>query len=387
MPIPKNNTAMARAGVAAAAVMLGVIGLTGWRGDADPNMGIAPSYATPMSQDKLIGHVLDRLAFGPRPGMIDQVRQVGLQEWIDAQLHPDTINDSAVDAKLAAFSELAKPPEDLMLAYQGDSSKIIKERLKSQELVRKPDGTLGTGPTAPNATQAQMANMTPREMEILNTVEQSGFKINDSVEAVGELMDAKICRAVESNKQLQEVLVDFWSNHFNLDVKKGPVRVLRVVDDRDVIRPHVFGKFRDLLGASAKSPAMLFYLDNALSSREYMAGPRGGRRIFATANAGQPGLAVAATVPAQQGAKKGGINENYAREIMELHTLGVDGGYTQKDVTEVARCLTGWSIDRKTGTFIFRPFMHDNGAKTVLGHYIAPGGGQSDGETVLDILA
>jgi uncharacterized protein (DUF1800 family) len=169
--------------------------------------------------------------------------------------------------------------------------------------------------------------------------------------------------------------VDFWSNHFNIDVKKNAARALKIVDEREVIRPHVFGKFRDLLGASAKSPAMLIYLDNASSTREREMPPRFRQRAIAT---------NAQTTPAK---KHGGLNENYAREIMELHTLGVDGGYTQKDVTEVARCFTGWSLDRQTGTFVFRANAHDNGEKEVLGHHIAAGGGIRDGEEVLDILA
>jgi uncharacterized protein (DUF1800 family) len=169
-------------------------------------------------------------------------------------------------------------------------------------------------------------------------------------------------------------------------MKKGPDRVLKVVDDRDVIRPHIWGKFRDLLEASAKSPAMLFYLDNAQSSvvrevtpmmQQFM------ERMQAQGKDIPPQIAD----QVKAGKKLGGINENYAREIMELHTLGVDGGYTQQDVQEVARCFTGWSIDIPTGEFLFRPRAHDNGPKVVLGHQIPAGGGIKDGEMVLDILA
>jgi len=203
--------------------------------------------------------------------------------------------------------------------------------------------------------------------------------------AVAQLQDAKIIRAVESKRQLYEVLVDFWSNHFNIDVRKGPCRVLKVIDDRDVIRPHVFGKFRDLLEASAKSPAMLFYLDNAENSVARELGPRE-QRLRARIRDQVPG-AVPDPAPNGKPRMVGGINENYAREIMELHTLGVDGGYTQKDVQEVARCFTGWGINLRTGTFEFHPRRHDNGPKTVLGHSIAAGGGANDIEMVLDILA
>jgi uncharacterized protein (DUF1800 family) len=205
---------------------------------------------------------------------------------------------------------------------------------------------------------------------------------------VGQLQQAKLIRAVESKRQLQEVLVDFWSNHFNIDVKKNLDRVLKVSDDRDTIRPHILGRFRDLLEASAKSPAMLVYLDNFQSSVTHTITQRDQQRVQMIHDAmmANGNGELAPEVP-QVGQKKGGINENYGREIMELHTLGVDGGYTQKDVQEVARCFTGWTIDRVTGDFAFRPGMHDKGEKVVLGHVIPAGGGIQDGETVLDILA
>jgi len=182
-----------------------------------------------------------------------------------------------------------------------------------------------------------------------------------------DLSEAKILRAVYSNRQLDEVLADFWYNHFNIYLEKGADRYLVTGYERDEIRPHVLGKFRDLLEATAKSPAMLFYLDNWQS-----VGP----------NAPQP------RNPNGKQARRG-LNENYGRELLELHTLGVDGGYTQKDVTEVARCFTGWTINQpqRGGKFTFNPRLHDNGTKTVLGVEIPAGGGESDGEKVLDIVA
>jgi uncharacterized protein (DUF1800 family) len=187
--------------------------------------------------------------------------------------------------------------------------------------------------------------------------------INQSDMPVVDLQQQKIIRAVYSNRQLQEVLVDFWFNHFNVDARKGADRLLLTSYERDVIRPRVFGKFRDLLEATAKSPAMLFYLDNWMS-----AGPDGPRVRSPKAPRG--------------------LNENYGRELMELHTLGVDGGYTQKDVTEVARAFTGWTIERprQVGDFKFEPRLHDEGQKIVLGHVIRASG-IWDGEEVLDILA
>jgi uncharacterized protein (DUF1800 family) len=204
-----------------------------------------------------------------------------------------------------------------------------------------------------------------------------------------ELSEQKLLRAVYSERQLQEVLTDFWFNHFNVDARKGADRFMLTEYERDVIRPRVLGKFRDLLGATAKSPAMLFYLDNWMSAdpngphlperARIVRGPFGGRVLMPP-----PGRVA----PPNKNAPKG-LNENYGRELMELHTLGVDGGYTQKDVTEVARALTGWTIDkpRAGGSFTFNARIHDTGQKVVLGHLIKAGGGESDGEQVLDILA
>jgi uncharacterized protein (DUF1800 family) len=181
-----------------------------------------------------------------------------------------------------------------------------------------------------------------------------------------DLSEGNMLRAIYSNRQLDEILVDFWYNHFNIFLEKGADRYLVTSYERDVIRPHVLGKFRDLLEATAKSPAMLFYLDNWQS--------------------------VGPNAPAGRGNGKQarrGLNENYGRELLELHTLGVDGGYTQKDVTEVARCFTGWTINQpqRGGTFVFAPRQHDDGEKVVLGVTIPAGGGEKDGEKVLDIVA
>src|SRR5439155_5996034 len=205
-------------------------------------------------------------------------------------------------------------------------------------------------------------------------------------------------RAVYSDRQLQEVLTDFWFNHFNVDARKGPDRFLLTEYERDVIRPHVLGKFRDLLEATAKSPAMLFYLDNWMSADPNGPHPGTGLGGRARGDLPPPGRGARGRFgvimpprprPSPQGknAPKG-LNENYGRELMELHTLSVDGGYTQKDVTEVARAFTGWTIQnpRLGGGFRFEPRIHDTGEKIVLGHVIKSGG-EGDGEQVLDILA
>jgi uncharacterized protein (DUF1800 family) len=207
-----------------------------------------------------------------------------------------------------------------------------------------------------------------------------------------ELADQKVLRAVYSERQLQEVLTDFWFNHFNVDARKGPDRFMLTTYERDAIRPHVLGNFRDLLGATAKSPAMLFYLDNWMSADPN--GPHPDPTRMRPQPRFRPGFFPPPQRPQQPRPQQGknapkGLNENYGRELMELHTLGVDGGYTQKDVTEVARAFTGWTIDRprQGGEFVFNPRRHDEGQKVVLGHTIKASGGISDGEQVLDILA
>src|SRR5260370_36624532 len=199
---------------------------------------------------------------------------------------------------------------------------------------------------------------------------------------------ARILRATYSERQLQEVMVDFWTNHFNVFAAKGADRWLLTSYDRDTIRPHTLGKFYDLLLADAQSPAMLFYLDNFQSvspnaqlPQQRPGAARGPLAVLMSNNPQQQ--------RPQQQQRPRGINENYARELMELHTLGVDGGYTQKDVQEVARCFTGWTIQKpnEEGLFLFRPGAHDNGEKVVLGHRIPAGGGIGDAERVLDLLA
>ena len=332
--------------------------------------------AQSLQGDARIVHALNRLSFGARPGDVRRVQNMGLGKWIEEQLHPETINDSALETALQPLSMLRAEPDFLSLAYKVDTGQIGKLLREQVSSGRAPQVVLAAGKrgnqknalltgTAKADAKSDAATaaitLNAAQMADWREIQRLGLRRGEGVMAIGQLVDAKIARAIDSKKQLQEVLVDFWGNHFNLDVRKGPVQTLKIADDRDVIRPHVFGTFRELLGASAKSPAMLFYLDNANST--------------------------ATMTNRRNNKKRGGINENYARELMELHTLGVDGGYTQKDVQEVARCFTGWSIDRDKGTFQFRPFAHDKGAKTVLGQTIPAGGGIQDGERVLDILA
>jgi len=298
--------------------------------------GEQPVAATPptsLADDRPIIHALSRLTYGARPGDLERVRAIGLLAWIDRQLRPRTIDDSATQQALAELATLRMPISELLREYPRPDPKL-REKMASGETTRQ-----------------EMQERYPMEKR--------------PVQIAAELQAAKVVRAVTSERQLEEVMVDFWFNHFNVFANKGDLRWYVSAYERDAIRPHALGKFPDLVRATARHPAMLFYLDNWLSARPNFTVPVGPNR-----------------------GRKAGLNENYARELMELHTLGVDGGYTQKDVTEVARAFTGWTIDRPQthGRFIFRPGMHDPGEKVVVGQRIAAGGGQEDGERVIEIL-
>ncbi|MES2129320.1 MAG: DUF1800 domain-containing protein [Pseudomonadota bacterium] len=271
-------------------------------------------------------HVLNRLAYGPRPGDIERVAQMGVARYIDQQLHPESIPlPAALEARLAAL-ETVNRGAGASLAEFAELRKQVKDE----------------GEDAKKERRAAVVHMQLQADE------------------------ARLARAIDSPRQLEEVMVDFWFNHFNVFSGKGLDRALVASYERDAIRPYVFGNFRDLLGATAKHPAMLYYLDNHLSTANGYT-PRGDK------------------------SKARGLNENYARELMELHTLGVDGGYSQKDVTELARMLTGWTYDpralvRKGESFHFEPARHDQGSKLWLGRSVAAAG-QREGEMALDVLA
>ncbi len=376
-------------------------------------LGIGWGQESQVDRSAII-HVLNRITFGPRPGDVERVQKMGIHAYIESQLHPESIDDSAVEQTVAKFDMLQMSATELSDLFRDERKRAMERQkaalAKAQGLANPsiPPAQATTPPamqTEPMQTMVQEKPAVTDEQGQIEPPPQTMAPTGEpmpkmdkltamvtqanqyrTVAAVGQLEQAKLVRAIESQRQLQEVLVDFWSNHFNIDVKKGPDRVLKVIDDREVIRPHIWGTFRELLEASAKSPAMLVYLDNAQSTvpREVTPLQQEMQAMAMQKLTGQaPDPAAAAPV---KGKKQGGINENYAREIMELHTLGVDGGYTQKDVQEVARCFTGWSVDRLTGEFAFHPRQHDNGTKVVLGHNIPANGGMQDGETVLDIL-
>ena len=390
---------------------------------------------TELSADEAIFHALNRLAYGPRPGDVERVRQMGLTKWIEQQLNPNAMDDRAVEARLEQFPTLRMSTAKLLAEYprpkQQQKQAAAKEARLEQQEQRRTDAT-PTAVAKDVSDKSEMAEQTPGEQtpaessegtkddaNATSPMKQEPAEMNAATRGAGrrnllgggdpnavpraiaddskrpqrvveELAMAKVARAVYSERQLQQIMDDFWFNHFNVFAGKGEDRWFLTAYERDVIQPHTMGKFKDLLTATAKSPAMLFYLDNFLS-----ADPRAAQRIAAQ-RAGRQwrrggfGRPWPQRAPQQQQAKKNvrGLNENYGRELMELHTLGVDGGYTQKDVTEVARCFTGWTVEkpREYADFKFDERLHDPDPKMVLGKKIHSGG-MKDGEQVIELLA
>ena len=336
--------------------------------------------------DKTVIHVLNRIGFGAAPGDVERVRKMGLAAYLEQQLQPERLADEKIVARLANFETLTMSTEKLAEEYYLPAQMIRRQAQRANASSNDPA-------MQPGDPASGRQNRTPEQMQAA----QAERKV------MMELTQQKLLRAAYSEKQLQEVMVDFWFNHFNVFAGKGQTRIYLTEYERDTIRPHVFGKFRDLLGAVAESPAMLFYLDNWQSSapegsamesperRRQQMGRRPGQRGRPGLIAGRPGqgATMADLPPGLQNRRPRGLNENYARELMELHTLGVDGGYTQKDVQEIARAFTGWTLTqpRRGGGFVFEPRMHDDGEKVVLGLKIKSGGGKKDGEQVLDLLA
>ncbi|HYM23505.1 MAG TPA: DUF1800 domain-containing protein [Vicinamibacterales bacterium] len=331
---------------------------------------VHPLSARP-PDDADVVHVLNRMTFGARAADVDRVRAMGIASYIDEQLHPERIPDAAVASRLAAAESATIPPRSFAVDYYKPMV-AARQEIAAQERA----GPVSVRPAYLRWRLLPIAAVSlpggPRPPAIVQqpavTPEEARFQYANQ-RAFEALQADKLLRAVYSERQLEEELTDFWFNHFNVDARKIEERPVTAAYERDVIRPHVLGRFRDLLEATAKSPAMLFYLDNWLSAAS-------GTEV------GSPGKRPPS--PASRG-----LNENYGRELLELHTLGVDGGYTQRDVVDVARCFTGWTMtDPHDGLgFAFKPGMHDKAAKRVLGHRIKAGGGMGDGEAVLDILA
>jgi len=402
------------------------------------------THAKPMTETQRAIHALNRLTFGPRPGDVQKVMAMGVDKWIDQQLQPDQIDDKALDSRLGPFRTVRMqtaqliqnfPPQQMLRAVQSGRApmpsdpqqKLVygvqlaalreREQIQQQrqaEMMKQGQQAVEPPPSdaptpqqqdaalslaykimdtprnqrvaalagmpvedlmnlrylKPDARDRLVAALTPEEREVFAALS------NPQGVVVNELMQDKLLRAIYSERQLQEVMTDFWFNHFNVYIYKDADAYLTTSYERDVIRPHVFGKFKDLLVATATSPAMLFYLDNAQS-----VGPN-------SPQAQNIAKRAANVKPGQTPPIVPGLNENYGRELMELHTLGVDGGYTQRDVTEVAKVFTGWGISgpQDGWKFTFDPKRHEPGDKYVLGHVIHENG-QQEGMEVLDLLA
>ncbi|HET7248901.1 MAG TPA: DUF1800 domain-containing protein [Gemmatimonadales bacterium] len=298
-------------------------------------------------------HALNRLAYGPRPGDVDRVAALGVMSWIDLQLRPGQVPDPDVERRESGFPILDEDPATLARAFAA----VRQQRIAARQ--GGADSASPLGRRQPSPVDSQTALRVRRTM--------------------GQLQQLAVMRAVRSERQLQEVMVDFWTNHFNVFFGKGADRAFTPAYIERTIRPHALGRFQDLLLATAKSPAMLFYLDNWQSIAP---------------GAESPALARMARIDDARREQMlarlpQGLNENYARELMELHTLGVDGGYTQQDVIAVARILTGWSIERpqQGGGFRFNDWAHDYGEKTVRGVRFPAGHGMDEGVRLLQLLA
>jgi uncharacterized protein (DUF1800 family) len=335
-----------------------------------------PAVMTP--QDSAL-HALNRLGYGATPGLVDRIAREGVLRWIDRQLSVNGIDDPGLRPVLARYDLLRSSPDDLLRTYL--------EVQRARRFDRK-----AAGADSMMSPEERIRSLPPeaREFRMLGA----------------QLPQLVVVRAAESERQLGEVMADFWANHLNIFVGKNLDRVLLPAYIEETIRPRALGSFEGLLVATAKSPAMLVYLDNAQSiapgSRQpafdRFEGRRGqivqrgrlGRRGMPGGFQPMPMIPRIDSLRRQADQRRPtGINENYARELMELHSLGVDGGYSQKDVTEVARILTGWSVARPAqGTgFIFNNWAHDRGGKTVLGVDFPAGHGEDEGVRLLKLLA
>ncbi len=372
---------------------------------------------TELTEEEATLHALNRLGYGPRPGDVERVRKMGLEKWVEQQLAPEKIDDAAVQARLEKYTTLAMSPEKLLQEFPPPQVAARRAGMTPEEYIRQQQARAkqreefvrrremgempGEEPAGNRRQNLQNGdpNMAPRLEEV-----------RAPARIIAELSMAKMTRAIHSERQLNEQLVDFWFNHFNVFAQKGADRYLVTSYENDTIRPNAWGKFRDLLGATAKSPAMLFYLDNwqsadpkAFERMEKELQERRGRILqrfgggsldrMRRERGGQLGQRRPGQNPDQQQRppqlrQRRGLNENYARELMELHTLGVDGGYTQQDVVEVARAFTGWTLEapRRSADFRFEERIHDPNPKSVLGTKI-DAGGMRDGEMILELLA
>ncbi|MGH7594106.1 MAG: DUF1800 domain-containing protein [Gemmatimonadales bacterium] len=325
-------------------------------------------------------HALNRLAYGATSGEIETVAREGVLKWVDRQLGYGDPRDPALSQVERGFDVLQVSMSDMQAMLQNNRVRAARAQAQGDSATRQ------------------------RMLDALRT-EQVGNR-RSLQNLIGQLQAVTLVRATASDRQLDEILSDFWTNHFNVFVNKGQDRAYFADYLERTIRGHALGRFEDLLVATAKSPAMLFYLDNAESvadgsDQRALARGRGaiavqpafgrGRRLFPNPRAGSyPGGDTPAMTRIRQAVQQRaprGLNENYARELMELHTLGVDGGYTQQDVINVARILTGWGIDRRTASYTFRDAVHDEGSKVVLGQQFPAGHAEGEGMRLLKMLA
>ena len=400
-----------------------------------------------LTEEQKILHVLNRLGFGARPGDVEKVKQMGLQKYIEQQLNPSSIPDAVAESKVKGLDIFNMSTAELFAKYPNPGA-LIRQLDGNQNTANAKDQNPANAKDGKPAAPADANQLTQDQQRERREKLQALYAKNDlhpAAQIVPEVVGNRVLRAVYSERQLQEVMVDFWQNHFNVFAGKAAVRWYIPSYERDVLRPNALGNFKDLLVGTAKHPAMLFYLDNFQSVSPNAGAPANNanaERLQQMIRSGQPlppqvrerlkqqfkvndaqldqriAEMRANPQPAAQKQPKRGINENYARELMELHTLGVDGGYTQKDIIEVAKCFTGWTIvdpqgyrrsaaamisgtedarltrlqrqagvpeNADSGEFYFNPRWHESGPKYVLGQKIDEGG-MNDGLNVLDIL-
>ena len=367
----------------------------------------APWREAGLTEKQAAAHALDRLGFGARPGEVDRVVAMGVDRWIEEQLRA-TQPESTLDGKLKSFKTLDLSARKMAETFPNRAA-VLRQAVQA--------GVIENPERSRDGSMAEMERLDPRpanmsreqRQKVRRWARSQGFLPQQR--AFKELTGQKVLRARYAENQLQEVLADFWFNHFNVSVTDTRARIYVWPYERDAIRPFVLGRFGDMLEATAKHPAMLHYLDNAGSVAD---GEHGTTLDHRLDNAGRQGRRLKARMEKQRRRMNApsGLNENYARELMELHTLGVDGGYDQDDVIAVARAFTGWTalppsgmrpemqrrlsrarqypqagfvVDDESG-FVFRADAHDAGEKTVLGHRLAAGRGLEDGLQVLEIL-
>jgi uncharacterized protein (DUF1800 family) len=317
-----------------------------------PAQTTAGQEAPPLLPRERAVHLLNRLAFGPAPGDVDRLLAMGEQAWLDEQLRAAPAQDPRLAEALAKFETLDMSPAGVsQWVYQDYLARGMKEEDLSEE----------------------------ERQQLRERRRQPGH----------ELIHAVLYRAVLSDRRAEEVLADFWRNHFNVSFTKGDAIEVQINDyERMVLRRNLFGKFPDMLAASARHAAMLNYLDNAVSRRP----PSKQELAEIERNVKRRTGSEARAAEEVQIAAERGLNENYAREVMELHTLGVDNGYDQDDVVALAEALTGWTYDagrRASQEFVFRGDMHVDGDKRVLGKNFPEDkeGGPGQGEAILTHLA